>query len=39
MKSRHASAASTSTSAVAAASRASLTASPGRSSVFEGMHA
>ena len=39
MKSRQASAASTSTSAVAAASRAPCTASPGRSSVFDGMHA
>jgi hypothetical protein len=39
MKSRQASAASTSTSALAAASRASWTASPGRSSVFEGMQA
>ena len=39
MKSRQASAASTSTSAVAAASRAACTASPGRSSVFDGMHA
>ena len=39
MKSRQASAASTSTSAVAAASRAPWTASPGRSSVFDGMHA
>jgi hypothetical protein len=39
MKSRQASAASTSTSAVAAASRAPCTASPGRSSVLDGMHA
>ena len=39
MKSRQASAASTSTSAVAAASRAACTASPGRSSVFDGMQA
>ena len=39
MKSRHASAASTSTSPLAAASRAPCTASPGRSSVFDGMHA
>ena len=39
MKSRQASAASTSTSAVAAASRAPWTASPGRSSVFDGMQA
>ena len=39
MKSRHASAASTSTSAVASASRAAYTASPGRSSVLEGMQA
>ena len=39
MKSRQASAASTSTSALAAASRAPCTASPGRSSVLDGMHA
>ena len=39
MKSRHASAAATSTCALAAASFASWTASPGRSSVFDGMHA
>ena len=39
MKSRQASAASTSTSAVAAASRAPCTASPGRSSVLDGMQA
>ena len=39
MKSRHASAAWTSTSAVAVASRAACTASPGRSRVFDGMHA
>ena len=39
MKSRQASAASTSTSALAAASFASCTASPGRSSVLDGMHA
>ena len=39
MKSRHASAASTSTSALAAALRAPFTASPGRSRVFDGMHA
>ena len=39
MKSRHASTASTSTSAVPAASRAPYTASPGRNSVFDGMHA
>ena len=39
MKSRQASAASASTSAVAAASRAAWTASPGRSSVFDGMQA
>ena len=39
MKSRHANAAWTSTSALAAASRAPLTASPGRNSVFEGMQA
>jgi hypothetical protein len=39
MKSRHASAAWTSISAVPAASFAALTASPGRSSVFDGMQA
>ena len=39
MKSRQASAASTSTCALAAASRAAWTASPGRSSVLDGMHA
>ena len=39
MKSRHASAFSTSTSAVDSASRAACTASPGRSSVLEGMQA
>src|SRR5450755_542819 len=39
MKSRHASAASTSPSAVAAASRAPYTASPGRNSVLDGMRA
>ena len=39
MKSRHASAAATSTSALAAASLAWCTASPGRSSVLDGMHA
>ena len=39
MKSRQASAAATSTSALAAASRAPCTASPGRSSVFDGMQA
>jgi hypothetical protein len=39
MKSRQASAASTSTSAVAPASRAACTASPGRSSVFDGVQA
>ena len=39
MKSRHANVLSTSTSAVASASRAARTASPGRSSVFDGMHA
>src|SRR4051795_12788698 len=39
MKSRQASTASTSTSAVAAASRAPCTASPGRSKVLEGMQA
>src|SRR3569623_2106060 len=39
MKSRQASAAATSTSALAVASRASLTASPGRSSVLDGMQA
>jgi hypothetical protein len=39
MKLRQASAASTSTSALAAASRAPWTASPGRSNVFDGMHA
>src|SRR4051794_30715715 len=39
MKSRHAIAASTSTSPLAAASRAPCTASPGRNSVFDGMHA
>ena len=37
MKSRHASAAGTSTSALPTASRAPATASPGRSNVFEGM--
>ena len=39
MKSRQASAASTSTSAVDTASRAPWTASPGRSNVFDGMQA
>src|SRR6478672_3820858 len=39
MKSRHPSAASTSTCAGAAASFAAWAASPGRSSVFDGMHA
>jgi hypothetical protein len=39
MKSRHANAASTSTCALAAASRAACAASPGRSSVLDGMHA
>ena len=39
MKSRHANAASASTSALPAASFAPFTASPGRSSVFDGMHA
>jgi hypothetical protein len=39
MKSRQASAAGTSTSAFAAASRAACAASPGRSSVLDGMHA
>ena len=39
MKSRQASTASTSTSALEAASRAPCTASPGRSSVLDGMHA
>ena len=39
MKSRQASAASTSTVAGAAASFAACAASPGRSSVFDGMHA
>jgi hypothetical protein len=39
MKSRQASVRSTSISAVASASRAACTASPGRSSVFDGMHA
>src|SRR5215216_889160 len=39
MESREASAASKSTSALAAALRAPWTASPGRRSVFEGMHA
>ncbi len=39
MKSRQANAASTSTSAVASALRAAWTASPGRSSVFDGMQA
>src|SRR5215468_4119254 len=39
MKSRQASAAATSTCAVAPASRAPCTASPGRSKDFEGMHA
>src|SRR5215475_13918151 len=39
MKSRHASAALTSTSAVAAASQAPCTASPGRSNVFDGIQA
>ncbi len=39
MKSRHASAAATSTCAFPAASLASCTASPGRSRVFDGMHA
>ena len=39
MKSRQASAASTSTCALAAASRAPCTASPGRSSDFDGMQA
>ena len=39
MKSRHANAASTSTSALASASRAPCTASPGRSSVFDGIQA
>ncbi len=38
MKSRQANATSTSTCAVAAASRAPLTVSPGRSSVFDRMH-
>jgi len=38
-KSRHARAPSTSTSAEAAAFRAAETASPGRSSVFDGMQA
>ena len=39
MKSRQASAAATSTCALAAASFASCTASPGRSRVLDGMHA
>ena len=39
MKSRQASAASTSTSPLAAASRASCTASPGRNSALDGMQA
>jgi hypothetical protein len=39
MKSRQASAASTSTSPLAAASRAACTASPGRNSVLDGMQA
>ncbi len=39
MKSRHANAASRSSSALAVASRAACTASPGRSSVLDGMHA
>ena len=39
MKSRYLSASATSTSAVAPASRAAFTASPGRSSVLDGMHA
>jgi transcriptional regulator with XRE-family HTH domain len=39
MKSRHASAAATSTCALAPTSRAACTASPGRSSVLDGMHA
>ena len=39
MKSRQSSAACTSTSALAPASRAPCTASPGRSSAFDGMHA
>ena len=39
MKSRHASAAATSTCALAPASHAPCTASPGRNNDFDGMHA